>query len=483
MGFGGDIAGEATSVLIRVAIQVFAAIANVFARLLGRPPKNIKKIAEKAEFEAKYPIANERVTSPKKHGVFFGRQYNKYIIKPEDMDGHVLVVGGTGTGKSSCVAIPTLQTWQGSIFAVDIKGELHENTKTHRENIKVFDPCDQNGKYVYDPYFFLNHSTNHAQEARAIAESIIPLPHDAREPFWIESAQIILTGAILHYHHAKYNFINTLKEIQSQNPQALIALVASSPNDKAKLCVKSYTAMEGKVLAGISAEISRGISAITLDDDIISVLSPDKNKETLSPVDLENKHDIYIKIPQHLLRQWKNFLTLMVNQFITFFEKRPESKDNRPILFMLDEFPRLGKIPAITDALATLRSKKITVCLVAQSLAQLEMIYGHDARKVIADNCAFKAVLGATDADTQEYFSKLVGTYPKTTRTSSQNFDPYVGAPTGHGASYAEDHEKRIIKPEEFAALKEIILLYPMPLNFCRVQKQPHYHETKQPSV
>ncbi|MCL2798653.1 MAG: TraG/TraD/VirD4 family protein, partial [Firmicutes bacterium] len=127
------------------------------------------------------------------------------------------------------------------------------------------------------------------------------------------------------------------------------------------------------------------------------------------------------------------------------------------------------------DALATLRSKKITICLIIQSLGQLKMIYGHDAQEVIADTCAFKAVLGATDPNTQEYFSKLVGTYEKFRTSQSQSYDPYIGAPTGHGTQTSQDYEKRIIKPEEFATLQEIILLYPLPKNFCRVQKRPYY--------
>jgi type IV secretion system protein VirD4 len=144
-------------------------------------------------------------------------------------------------------------------------------------------------------------------------------------------------------------------------------------------------------------------------------------------------------------------------------------------LCLLDEFPLLGKIPAITDTLPVIRSKKVTMCLIIQSIAQFKLTYGHDAQEVIADTYAFKAVLGATDPSTQEYFSKLVGTYEKVRSSQSQNFDPYIGAPTGHGTSHSQDYEKRIIKPEEIATLREIIFLYPLPGNFCRVQKRPHY--------
>jgi type IV secretion system protein VirD4 len=219
------------------------------------------------------------------------------------MDGHVLVIGGTGSGKSSCVAIPTLRNWKGAVFAVDIKGELHANTKEQRQNIKLFSPADKNNAYSYDPFVFLNKSPNPAQEARAIAQAIIPLPPDAKEPFWVESAQIILTGAILHFHHEGKNFIDTLKNIQKFNPKALIKIVSESSNAKAVLCVQSFADIDGKVLAGIATEISRGIVAIVTDDDIVAALTQVEGRDTITPADLEKGNDIYIKIPEHLLRQ------------------------------------------------------------------------------------------------------------------------------------------------------------------------------------
>ena len=357
MGMADEIVRDIMSGLMRVVLQCFTGIVSAFLRLFGRKPKPTKPPPQ-VDYEARNPPTNRKLASVEPRGVFFGTRGNQYVVKPEDMDGHVLVCGTPGSGKSSCIAIPTLRHWKGAIFSVDIKGELHANTKEHRKKIKVFDPQDKENHYVYDPFVFLNESKNPAQEARAIAQAIIPLPHDVKEPFWIESAQILLTGAILHYHHEKKTFIETLRKIQSQNPQALIKVVTESPNDKAVLCAKSFEGMEGKVLAGIFAEISRGIIAIVTDDEIVAALSHEEGKEVISPADLEKGDDVYIRIPEDLLRQWKNLLSLMINQFITFFERRKETPDNRPLLFLLDEFPRLGKIPAITDALATLRSKK-----------------------------------------------------------------------------------------------------------------------------
>jgi len=110
-------------------------------------------------------------------GIIFGRVSGKknfaYIRKPESLDGHVLVVGGVGSGKSSCVAIPSLLAWNQSVFAIDIKGELYAKTKEQRPHIKVFSPLEE-ASCGYDPFFTLHTSDNIGQDARAIALAIIP---------------------------------------------------------------------------------------------------------------------------------------------------------------------------------------------------------------------------------------------------------------------------------------------------------------------
>ena len=399
-------------------------------------------------------------------GIVFGRQGKTYITKPETMDGHILVVGGVGSGKSSGIAIPTLRSWGHNVFAIDIKGELYEKTKSHRMNIKVFNPLNNNS-YGYDPYFCLYTSGNPAQEARAIAQAIIPLPPDIKDPFWIESAQNIFTASILHYNTQGLSFLETVQQIQSLSPRELIMEICDG---EAVYFVGSMIDMDDKVLSSIVAEISKNIVHFITDKNLISALSRNNN---IVPDDLEYGYDIYIQIPEHLLNQWKNLLTLIVNQFLTRFEQRIELNP-RPILFLLDEFPRLGKVSAMLDGLATLRSKKITICLIIQSLAQLDLIYGVNERKVIADTCAYKSILSATDAETQEYFSRLVGTYDKEVTQHGTQSSPYLGLPQGQSTGTYEQ-EKRIIKPEEFATLQDIVLL--TPYGNLRIEKNPYYAE------
>ena len=179
--------------------------------------------------------AEVRKQSAPSRGFVFGRDSsNGFVIKPETQNGHIMVVGGVGTGKSTCIAMPTIRAWQSRIFAIDIKGELSAHAKKYRSNIKVFNPQDEKA-YGYNPYAFLNGCKNISQEIRAIVQCLIPLTPDIKDPFWIESAQDFLTGAMLYYYESGYSFVDTLMQIQLNGAENAIKAISDSHNDKAQL--------------------------------------------------------------------------------------------------------------------------------------------------------------------------------------------------------------------------------------------------------
>lgn len=121
----------------------------------------------------------------------------------------------------------------------------------------------------------------------------------------------------------------------------------------------------------------------------------------------------------------------------------------------------------IASALATLRSKNITIALFNQSLADLDAIYGKDIRRVILDNCPYKAILNASDAETQRYFSDLVGTVKVPSKGISANYTDF-GQPSGYSCNITESREP-FIHPHEFASMQNILLLHPY--GFSRIEK------------
>jgi type IV secretory pathway TraG/TraD family ATPase VirD4 len=248
-----------------------------------------------------------------------------------------------------------------------------------------------------------------------------------------------------------------------------------------------------ETLASIMSELSNHIIPLVTDRDIMNVLG---KKDVIKPDLLEQGDDIFLQIPEYKINQWKVLITLIIQQFLTHFERRQEG-DNVPILFLLDEFARFGKLEAVIHGLATLRSKRITICILIQSLAQLDATYGPEQRKIICDNCGYKAVLSATDVDTQKYFSALVGTkmytqqqFSETAGESKDNksfisfvLDTLTGEhPSGSGSASVSNSqsistsevERAVIKPEDFAYLKNDMVLL-TPEGYSRVVKCPYY--------
>lgn len=407
-------------------------------------------------------------------GVVFGKQGGKYATMPETTDGHILVVGGAGSGKTAAIAIPTLMSWKDRVFAIDIKGELYEKTKKARSEaqIKVFNPTDRKA-CGYDPFYVLRNTDDLSGEARALALSICPLPADVKEPFWIKAAQSMLTGFIVYLFGQGLSFSEAMKFIKSQPVKQLISLIMLDKEPgaaRARAEISQFDGMDDKTLSGVFTELSNHITVFATDDNLQRALSGEGR--CITPADLENGYDIYCCIPEHKLDQWKDLLGMMCNQFLKAFERRAEGQ-NTPILFLIDEFPRLGKIDTISNGLATLRSKKIHIALIVQSKSQLNAIYGKDIAEVIADNCSYKAILKASEPNTQEWCSKLVGTYDKTKKSSNYNAD-IMGIGKGQGTSQTTE-ERRIIKPEEFAYLKDVVCVFPT--GYRRLQKANYYED------
>lgn len=466
----------------------------------------------------RYMIYPERQSA----NVFLGYRQDKgrllYVGKPEDKDGHVLVVGGAGSGKSSCIAIPTLRSWAGTFFAIDIKGELLQNAGAYSKRpIKVFNfskEHESDFRYSrYDPFYFLRESNKDdlVQNAREIAQAIIPIPPNAQEPFWSQAAQNILTAVILYVCGVEEldpvtgellqgTFNQAMTLIQSKPIWELIKEIGESNNEAAIMHINQFRKIEypedNKMLAGISAELSNRVMLFATDNRIKAAFT--KDDDMVRWEDLET-HNIYMRIPEDKLGQWDGAITLMLTQLIRTLERRPDrySGDGRlkklpPVLLLLDEFPRLGKMDVIQNAVSTLRSKGVTICLIMQSLTQLDKTYGKESRQIIVDNCQYKAILNVTDPENQKIFSDIIGSInvrkkginSSSSMSQGENYGSSIdetislsdGISSGVSGSISASMSvvrEPIIFPHELATLKDILLMTPE--GFCRVNKFPYY--------
>jgi type IV secretion system protein VirD4 len=398
-----------------------------------------------------------------KNGFFFGGIDGVPQGKDARNDGHILIIGGSGSGKSSCLAIPTLiQYWQHPFLAVDVKGELEDISG---RRALIFNPhrADSLG---YDFFYMLRDSEDPIADIRDIAFSIAPMLPDTRDPFWIQAAQNILTGWLILRHKYGDTFYTAMKELTEPSPQVVIEMISS--DGMSRRYVNAMQGASAKELSSVSQTLQNYVLPFVSSSAIERALT---KPDIITPDALAKGYNVFLQLPESKIKIDKVVFTLILKQFLNYMQNLPEG-GNRPSMLLLDEFPRFGKLDSIADGLATLRSKKVTICIVIQSLAQLDNIYGQDTRRVILDNCPYKAILKATDPDTQRQLSAMIGTYTAMRKSRGESYSQQGGS---HSVGESED-ERPKVKPADLATLRDMWVLHPN--GACPVEKVPYYAHT-----
>ena len=123
------------------------------------------------------------------------------------------------------------------------------------------------------------------------------------------------------------------------------------------------------------------------------------NMDKASPTSLREGKSVFLAVPEHLLESYQAVMRLCTAQVLQDLQRRPEGS-SPPILVLIDEFARLGRVEIIFQALATLRSRQVMIMLAFQSLAQCEVIYSEAETRVLTENCRVKIICECSDPRT-----------------------------------------------------------------------------------
>lgn len=457
---------------------------------------------------------SDNITDPHNSCVVFGVDKmdisNASVVGMKGED-HVLIIGGSGSGKSSAIIKPTLITWKGAACITDIKGELSDFYITqykrgivNRKPI-VFDPKNPDSP-SYDPYYTMIHGDpkDLVSNAKTIVNSIFPSQYNHGDLFWIESVRSFFLASVLYLYGLGHSFNETIRIIltseNNNSEKNLINRIKNSTNEFAKAELGMFVDMPRETIALIDRELRNGLEkfwnpviqnafrgerdckkASWCENESCIGCTKLKSETCFSWDNLESSI-IFLKIPENKINQMSGMINLMYTQLLEHLEQRPDNytadgRKNVPTLIIMDEFARFGKLDGIKDAVSTLRSKSVCVCLVVQSIAQLDSIYGECERRIIMDNCRYKAILGSNDPDTQLLLSRLIGTALKRNYSFSESLDVDMEV-TGTSKEHSVIREV-IVQPHTLALMNDVILITPN--GNCRIDKIRLYSDEPNP--
>ena len=342
-------------------------------------------------------------------GILFGKKFGLLAYSPEQDEGHILVLGPSGTGKTSALLIPTLRSWQGTALVVDISGDISANVNT--PNKIVFDPTSKSC-IPYDVFASINVVTDDTERQERLEQlAYLLLPDKANDSeagiFFCKNGRKMITAALICYYGMGWGFVEICEFFLGHDWRSLLNDIAKQQNPIANMFISSFAGASEQNTAGCKQAADDALTLFATNEKIKNALRKSASYEqSISPATLETS-SIYIYIPDEKLKIYGDLLRIITAQSMEYFSSRPP-ENKQAILFCLDEFASFGKLQ-IVESLRKLRKRRIRILVLTQSLADLDMIYGKDERIAMLGNFKFTVILGCKDTETQEYFSKMIG--------------------------------------------------------------------------
>ena len=378
-----------------------------------------------SEHGEQYKILN------KKEGIILAE--NNYLPLDKRGNVNVLVVGGSGSGKSASYSIPNAYQCLGSYVFTDPKGELYDKTAGYlRQNgykIKVLNLVHPQYSDGYNP---LMHVASEI-DVDIIANTIVKgqkTEGGNADPFWDDSAEMLLK-ALIYYLMAtrpdeEQNLASCAELVRAANSNGgsnlLTELMSQLPYDHpARMNYKSIEIAPEKTYSSILSTLqsklgkfdSKEIAELTSTDTIdFEQIGNEKTAVYVISSDTHGAYDFLLTI----------FFSQMIQQLYDLADNSPGLKLKLPTYFILDEFANIGRIPDFDKKISTSRSRAISFSVILQNLDQLEAIY-EKANETIIGNCDTHVFLGSNSQKTVEYFSKVLGEKTITRDNISKNYD------------------------------------------------------------
>ena len=414
---------------------------------------------------ATYPKVPKKYLNKEPEGVILGTYKNQYVRIPTQEIYHYCVIGGSRSGKTSTVLLDTLlanfATKKNDFltYAIDIKGELHiKSSYSHSPDIMVVNPTDQTTA-GWDVYYRLrdNPSDDLIIEVMQEVASALIISTSKSDSFFVNNAQDMFVGMLLYFYQQGENFIDSVNKILESEIKSLIGEIikSSAPSDLHYKYLAKFDGKDAESVEDCMVELTTNLSVFGSKSDIKYCFRDNPIKA--SPFTFKENKSVFLAIPEHMLESYKAILRLCTVQTLKEMERRPDASGkevkNKPMIILIDEFARLGRMEGIFNALATLASKKISVILAFQSLAQCEVIYSKEETRVLMDNCRVKVICEVSDPQSAKAVQDWCGKYREKKETLS-------AGKNRHKTYTYED--KDIVQPNDLITLvnqEEVILI------------------------
>jgi type IV secretion system protein VirD4 len=392
---------------------------------------------------------------------------------------HALIVAPTGRGKGVGFVIPNLLTYKGSAVVLDVKGENFRETSRFRatmgDKVFRFAPTDwDRPTHRYNPLARIAAMTNpdrQQMELKLTAKLFLQTDNEKLSGLLAGGIDLFVAAGLLAFERAvptigeiyrisasggdkQKEYLKRAQEVKNTSAKLIFERMASTNNDT----LTSYLSL--LMTSGLDTWDNRAIDAATSTSDF-------------SFRDIRRRpHAIYLVVESEMIRPLAPLIRLFFSDLIASLQSQEPGDDEPwPVMIMLDEFDRLGKMPIVAESIKTLRSFGGNLAIVTQTIPALDEIYGENTRRSLQGGAGVKLYLTPSEQKTIEELSQAVGKTTKRVVTRSRA----VGRNPFEGRSVSERTEDTPLLTEDQARrmdLDEVILVIDaqMPIRARRIK-------------
>lgn len=421
--------------------------------------------------------------------------------KKTRFNNNVLVIGGSGSGKSRFFVKPNILQANCNYVVTDPAGEMLASMGTFLENqgyeIRVFNLVEMDKSHCYNPFKYIRKDEDVLTMIDCLIVNTTPPNTKGGDQFWVKSETALLQALCFYLIEKcvpeEQNFgsvmeLLRLAEVDENNPDKQSPLDVMFSKLKAEnpssMAVKSYDIFKmgaGKTLKSIL--ISCGVRLQVFNLQAVANLT---NVDTIDLASIgtgDGKKALFVITPQ--ASETYNFLVSMLYSQLfetLYFEGNKLIEQDKSfkheVRFLLDEFVNIGQIPQFTKKLATMRKYGISCSIIIQNLAQIKALYEKDWETIIG-NCDSMIFLGGLEYSTLEYISNIMGTQTIRTRNEGRS-----RGKNGSSSLNYQRTQRKLMNPDEVGNMDNsmcIIKIRSLDPFFTKkydYPKHPNYHLT-----
>lgn len=351
------------------------------------------------------------------------------------LNNNVLIIGGSGSGKTFYEVKPNLMQRNSSFIITDPKGEIlrseGEMLKANGYNVKVINLLEMDKSDCYNPFVYLREETDVVKLVTNIMSNTTPKNATSSDPFW-DKAEGLFLQSLFYYVWletpiAKRNMATVMeligkaevteKDKPSELDKQMSFLEHTSPLGANHPAVKQYKkCMRGAGDTIRSIIISANSRLAKLENkQVLRLLSKDDLNLAELGTGVSNdghtKTALFCVIPDSD-KSYNFIIGILYTQIFQelYYQADFNYGGRLPIhvTFMLDEFANVALPDDYCSLLSTMRSREISSVIIIQNLAQIKALF-KDTWETIPGNCDTLVYLGGNEQSTHEYVSKLLG--------------------------------------------------------------------------